>query len=75
MLLEARSLTKTFGAFKAVNDVSLRINKGADVNATLALLQPLLVSRNSVRNPLDATTIDQILAADDWTDLDPDRDP
>ena len=35
----------------------------------------LLVSRNSVRNPLDATTIDQILAADDWTDLDPDRDP
>ena len=28
MLLEARSLTKTFGAFKAVNEVSLEINKG-----------------------------------------------
>ena len=28
MLLEARSVTKAFGAFKAVNDVSLTINKG-----------------------------------------------
>jgi branched-chain amino acid transport system ATP-binding protein len=28
MLLEARSVTKAFGAFKAVNDVSLSINKG-----------------------------------------------
>ena len=28
MLLEARTLTKTFGAFKAVNEVSLTINKG-----------------------------------------------
>ena len=28
MLLEARSVTKAFGAFKAVNEVSLTINKG-----------------------------------------------
>ncbi len=28
MLLEARALTKSFGAFKAVNDVSLQIQKG-----------------------------------------------